>query len=66
MKNVKIIEENCISCGQCQAICEEVFVVEEIAKVIVTNVNEELTESVQDAVESCPTGAIIWEEEKQS
>lgn len=66
MKKVKIIEENCISCGQCQAICEDVFVVEDIAKVIVPEVKEELIESVQDAIESCPTGAIVWEEEKQS
>lgn len=64
MKQAKIIEENCISCGQCQAICEEVFIVEDIAKVIVDGVKEELVESVQDAIESCPTGAIVWVEEK--
>lgn len=61
MKKVKIIEENCIACGLCQQICEEVFVVEDVAKVIVETVEEKQLNDVTDAVESCPTGAIVFE-----
>ncbi len=61
---MKIIieEENCIGCGACTAISENTFALndEGIAYVIIDNVNPD-DETVIDAIESCPTGAIIKE-----
>lgn len=65
MKKVKIIEDDCIACGQCEAIVSEVFEVNDVAKVIVDEVPKNLIDDVQDAVESCPTGAIVWDEEEE-
>lgn len=60
MKKVRIIEENCIACGLCESIVSEVFLVEEVAKVIVDEVKEDLVDNVQEAIDSCPTDAIEW------
>ncbi len=62
MKKVKIIDENCIACGVCEAIISDVFVVEDIAKVIVDNVDNDQVELVQEAIDTCPTDAIEWVE----
>lgn len=62
MKNAKIIEEDCIGCGQCGMMVPEVFEVEDIAKVIVDHVDKDLVKDVEEAIEACPTGAITWEE----
>lgn len=58
---VKVIDDNCIGCGACAAICDQVFEVDEISKVKVDVVPEELKDSVNEAIESCPTDAIIEE-----
>ena len=47
--NVKV-EDSCIACGACEAICGDVFSVEDVAKVNAANV-----------AESCPVGAIVVE-----
>lgn len=61
---VKIIEEKCIGCGQCEAICSDVFKLGDdgLAHVI-GEVTEQLEEDVRDAVSSCPTEAIEIVEE---
>ena len=50
----------CIGCGACAAICDEVFEMndEGLSEVVVDTVQEENEESVKEAIESCPTGAI--------
>ncbi len=60
---VKVNQEACIGCGACQAICEDVFEINDdgLSTVKTEEVNEELAESVNDAKESCPTGAIETE-----
>ncbi len=63
MKKVKIIEEKCIFCGQCQAIAPEVFKIDEQAEVLLPEIPEDLVEKVQEAIDSCPTVAIEWIEE---
>ena len=57
--NVKV-EDSCIACGACEAICDKVFTVEDMAKVNEAEVaaNED---SVKEAAESCPVGAIVIE-----
>lgn len=56
---VTIINDNCIGCGQCEAICGEVFQVQDdgIAH-IVGEVTEENKDDVESAAEGCPTSAI--------
>lgn len=55
---VKVIEDNCISCGACAAICPSVFEIDEVSKVMVDLVPENLKDEVVEAIESCPTEAI--------
>lgn len=62
---VKVNQEACIGCGACTQICEEVFEIENetgLSKAKVNEVKEENKQACQDAIDSCPTGAI--EEEK--
>lgn len=61
MAKVKIIEDNCIACGLCEAIDDEIFMVEDVAKVIIDEVTFEQYDTVNDAIEQCPTQAIEWE-----
>ncbi len=61
MKQVKIIEEKCILCGQCEAIAPEVFKIDDTPKVIMDKIPENLEEKVQEAIDACPTTAIEWE-----
>lgn len=60
---VKVNQEACIGCGACQAICEDVFEINDdgLSTAKVEEVSEELSEAVNDAKESCPTGAIETE-----
>ena len=56
---VKVLEENCISCGACEAICPEVFELQDgISTVIKEDITDKEKESVVEAIESCPTSAI--------
>lgn len=61
---VKVNRDACIGCGACAAICDSVFEIDDegISTVVDENVSEEKQEEVQDAVDSCPTGAIEVEE----
>lgn len=61
---VVVNQEACIGCGACQAISENVFELNDdgLSAVKVDEVSEEDAESVNDAIESCPTGAISTEE----
>lgn len=61
---VKVNRDACIGCGACAAICDSVFEIDDegISTVVDETVSEENQEEVQDAVDSCPTGAIEVEE----
>ncbi len=62
---VKVNSDACIGCGACEAICSNVFEIKDddmMSHVKVDEVAKEDEDSVRDAIESCPTGAI--EEEK--
>ncbi len=55
------IEEGCTSCGLCESICPEVFLVEDIATVI-DGVNFNDYESgIIEAAENCPVEVIKYE-----
>ena len=57
---LKINKDLCIGCGACQAVCPEVFEIEDdgLATVIVEEISEDLKEDALDAKEGCPTDAI--------
>lgn len=58
---VQVDQDLCISCGTCIDTCPEVFDWndEEKAQAIVDEVPPEVEEQAREAVESCPTNAII-------
>ncbi len=60
MKKVKVNRDACIGCGACAAICDAVFEIDDegLSKVKKEEVKDEEKQAVQDASESCPTGAI--------
>lgn len=62
---VFVDQELCISCGLCISICDEVFSWNEDdkAQAIDSDIPEEFVDEVNEAVESCPTDAIQYEEE---
>lgn len=61
---VKVLEDTCIGCGACQALCEDVFEINEegFATAKVDVVPEENNEACKDAAECCPVGAIVVED----
>ncbi len=56
----QVIENLCIGCGACQALVPEEFEINDngVAEAINETVKEENIESVKDAKDNCPTGAI--------
>ncbi|HHW69257.1 MAG TPA: ferredoxin [Tenericutes bacterium] len=66
MEKVKVSKDLCIGCGACQAICPDVFEIQDdgLATVYVDEIPEELESDVTDAAEGCPTGAIFIDDEE--
>ncbi len=54
------VEDSCIACGACESICEKVFTVSDKAEVNAAEV-EANADSVKEAAEACPVGAIVVE-----
>jgi ferredoxin len=52
----KVNQEKCIGCGLCTSICEEVFSMNADGKAQVKS--EKKLPCVDEAIESCPVGAI--------
>ena len=57
---VKVNRDSCIGCGACAAICDEVFEIDDEGLSVAKTEDEK--QEVQDAADSCPTGAIEVEE----
>ena len=57
---LKVDKDICIGCGACQAICPDVFEIDDdgLATSIVDEVPEEVMEDAVDAKEGCPVDAI--------
>jgi ferredoxin len=64
---IKVEKEKCIGCGACVSIAQTVFDFDDdnMAKVIVNKVSEDDEQNVIEALENCPTGAIIKEETQE-
>ncbi len=65
MKKIRVDREKCIGCGLCVSIAEKTFRLDKEGKaeIVTEAVDEE--EKVQEAIESCPVGAIVWVEEEK-
>jgi ferredoxin len=62
-KRVYIDEEECIGCGTCEEICDEVFRLnEETDKAEVIKPEGGPEDLIQEAIDSCPVECIHWEE----
>lgn len=57
---VIVNRDNCIGCGACESIEPSVFQLDDegISTVINDNVNNTNEETLNDAIDSCPTSAI--------
>ena len=59
---VTIDKDECIGCGLCATICEDVFeMADDKASVTVDLVPADLEADAQDAVDSCPVSVIFAE-----
>ena len=66
MKKIKVLTENCIGCGACVGIDPEHFTFNDEGYSIPKS-NENLdSESLMNAIESCPVGIISFEEVKEN
>jgi len=62
-KRVYIDEEECIGCGTCEEICDEVFKLnEDTDKAEVIKAEGGPEDLIQEAIDSCPVECIHWEE----
>lgn len=57
------VNENCIGCGACIAICPEVFQLNEegFAMTVCDDVLDEYKETAKEAAQACPVNAIVEE-----
>ena len=60
---VKVNSDACIGCGACTTIAPDVFEIndEGISEAKVNEVMEDEVDNAKEAIESCPTGAIVEE-----
>lgn len=58
---VNVDQDLCVSCGACVSICPEVFDWGEEEKAVakLKEVPDDIEETAHEAVESCPTAAIL-------
>ena len=56
------IEDGCTSCGLCESICPDVFVVDDVATVIEGVNFEDYDAEIKDAADSCPVEVIKFSE----
>ncbi|OGP70118.1 MAG: ferredoxin [Deltaproteobacteria bacterium RBG_13_60_28] len=60
----KILEEDCIACGNCQEVCPEVFRLNEnLGHSEVINPQGAPEEKIQEALDQCPAQCIHWADE---
>ena len=62
---VVVNRDNCIGCGACQAIAPNIFEIDDegLSVIKVKEVPASDAEDFNDALESCPTGAIVEDKE---
>ncbi len=63
---INIDQDKCLRCGMCTGTAMGVFDFDDEGNIKVNeeNINDENKDSIEDAINSCPVGAISKEEEK--
>ena len=56
------VNEDCIGCSACVAICPDVFELNEDWKAFAKDLSEYDENEVNDAISACPVSAISWKE----
>ena len=60
------VDDSCIGCGTCDALCQSVFKVEDVGGKMMAVVQEADYETekakIDEAIGACPTQSISWEE----
>ncbi|MBR3210456.1 MAG: ferredoxin [Bacilli bacterium] len=58
---VKVNHEACIGCGACTSVADDLFEIndEGLSTAKVETVPEDKVQEAKDAIETCPTGAIV-------
>jgi len=62
MKKLVVDQDTCIGCGTCAALCPKVFKMKDNGKAEVIDQTADTQENIQNAIDSCPVGAIAWKE----
>lgn len=62
MKKLVVDQDLCIGCGTCSALCPKVFKMKDDGKADVIDQTADTPENIQNAIDSCPTNSIKWEE----
>ena len=61
-----VISETCIACGTCEALCPEVFKIEDqgdkMMAVVLPADYQKHKDKIDEALAACPVQAISWEE----
>lgn len=63
MKAPVVELSECILCGVCEAVCPEVFMINEAGYVQVADLAVYPQEEVDEAIKNCPADCIHWQEE---
>ncbi len=59
-----IVKEECIACGNCEAVCPQVFKLNEaLGHSTVIDPDGAPEDLIQDAIDQCPAQCIHWQEE---
>jgi ferredoxin len=64
---IEIDQNKCLRCGMCTGIAMDIFDFDDDGNIHVNeeNINDDTMESVEDAINSCPVGAIEKKEDKE-
>lgn len=57
------VEEDCTSCGVCESLCPEVFVIDDVSSAIEGVDYSQYEDQIREAADSCPVEVIKFEEE---
>ena len=65
--NIKIDQDKCLRCGMCTGIAMDIFEFDDEGNIKPNceNITEENKTSVEDAINSCPVGAISKEDDEE-
>ena len=65
--NLKIDQDKCLRCGMCTGIAMDIFNFNDEGNIQINedNITDENKDSIEDAINSCPVGAISKEDEEE-